>query len=74
MLQAVKSAVAWPIQVKLEPFTTVDMTKIPAFQNSDHGTGEIHRCTVDEEDIELFSRWWAVRFCDSEHTFDDFGM
>ena len=73
MCQAVKVAVAWPIRVELEPFVEVDMTKIPAFREMDHGTGALWECEFHDEDIELFSRRWAVRFCDSNHTIENFG-
>ena len=74
LFQAVKFAVAWPIHVELEPFAVVDMKKIPAFREKDHGTGTLYRCMFDDDDIELFSRRWAVRFCDSNHTIENFGM
>ena len=56
LFQAVKVAVAWPIRVELEPFAEVDMKKIPAFREIDHGTGALWECVFDDDDIELFSR------------------
>lgn len=73
MVQVAKLVLAWSTRIELEPFVVVDMKKIPAFREIDHGTGKLYQCTFEDDDIELFSRQWAVRFCDSNHTVEDFG-
>ena len=73
MVQVAKLVLAWSTRIELEPFVVVDMKKIPAFREIDHGTRKLYQCTFEDDDIELFSRQWAVRFCDSNHTVEDFG-
>ena len=73
LVQVPKLVLAWSTRIDLEPFIVVDMEKIRAFREVDHGTGKQYPCMFDDDDIELFSRQWAVRFCDSNHTVENFG-
>lgn len=76
LLQAAKFTIAWPIRVKVEPFSAPDarMEKILATRQPDPAAGiAVHFIGDDHHDINNFSLRWRVRFGDFGNAFEGSG-